>query len=147
MGSTFHSLHYHVVFSTKERRPLLRKEWRERLHAYLGGIARNQEGVAEAIGGVENHVHLLLELKTTHRISDVMRDLKKDSSNWVANNFDRKFAWQEGYAIFSVSASNVEAVRAYIGRQEDHHKKSSFSDELKVLLEKHGVTYDAKYLV
>lgn len=147
MGSTFHSLHYHVVFSTKERRPSLRSEWRARLHAYLGGIIRNQEGVAEAVGGIEDHVHLIASLKTTHRIADVMRDLKKDSSNWVVENFDRQFAWQEGYAVFTVSASNVEAVRDYIGRQEEHHRKATFTDELKALLEKHAVAYDSKYLL
>lgn len=146
MGSTFRSLHYHVVFSTKERRPSLRPEWRNRAHAYLGGIVRNQGGVAEAVGGIEDHVHLLLGLKTTHCLADAMRDLKRDSSNWIAENFDRAFAWQEGYAVFTVSASNVEAVRAYIGRQEAHHCKATFIDELRSLLEKHGVNYDAKYL-
>lgn len=147
MGSTFHSLHYHIVFSTKERRASLRSEWRARRHAYLGGIIRNQEGVAEAVGGVEDHVHLLASSKPTHRIADVMRDLKRGSSNGVADNFDRQFAWQEGYAVFTVSASNTEAVRAYIGRQEEHHKKSGFVDKLKALLEKHGVSYEPNYLV
>ena len=146
MGSTFHSLHYHVVFSTKERRPSLRPEWRDRAHAYIGGIVRNQDGVAEAIGGVEDHVHLLLGLKTTHRISDLMRDLKKDSSTWIADNFSPGFAWQEGYAVFTVSASNVDAVRAYIGRQEEHHRKTTFADELRQFLEKHGVMHDPQYL-
>jgi putative transposase len=145
MGSTYHSLHYHVVFSTKERVPSLRPEWGERVHAYLGGIIRNQGGVPEAVGGVEDHVHLLLGLKTTHWIADVTRDLKKDSSNWITETFERNFAWQEGYAVFTVSASNVEAVRAYIGRQEEHHRKAGFLDELRALLEKHGVNFEGKY--
>ena len=146
MGSTFFSLHYHIVFSTKERRPFIRSEWRDRLHAYLGGIVRNQGGVAEAVGGVEDHVHLLVSLRTTHCLSDFMRDLKKDSSNWAAENFDRAFGWQEGYAVFSVSATHIEPVRAYIAGQEEHHRKANFLDELKTLLEKNGVAYDAKYL-
>lgn len=147
MGSTFFSLHYHVVFSTKERRPLLRSEWRDRLHAYLGGIVRNQGGVAEAIGGVEDHIHLLVSLRTTHCLADLVRDLKKDSSTWTADNFDPEFGWQEGYAVFSVSATHIEPVRAYIAGQEEHHRKANFLDELRNLLEKNGVAYDPKYLV
>ena len=146
MGSTFFSLHYHIVFSTKERRPLMRAEWRDRIHAYLGGIVRNQGGVAEAVGGVEDHVHLLVSLRTTHCIADFMRDLKKDSSNWVTENLERNFSWQEGYAIFSTSSTHVAAVRGYIAGQEEHHRKSNFLDELKALLEKNGVPYDPKYL-
>ena len=146
MGSTFFSLHYHIVFSTKERRPLIRADWRDRLHAYLGGIVRNQASVAEAVGGVEDHVHLLVSLRTTHCLADFVRDLKKDSSNWAAENSDREFAWQEGYAVFSVSATHVAAVRAYIAGQEEHHRKANFVEELKALLEKNDVTYDSKYL-
>lgn len=147
MGSTFFSLHYHIVFSTKERRPTIRPEWRERLHAYLGGIIRNQGGVAEAVGGVGDHVHLLVSLRTTHCLADLMRDLKKDSSNWVAENFDPEFSWQEGYAVFSVSATHVEPVSAYISGQEEHHRQIEFLGELKALLEKNGVQYVSKYLV
>ena len=146
MGSTFFSLHYHIVFSTKERRSFIRADWRDRLHAYLGGIVRNQGGVAEAVGGVEDHVHLLASLRTTHCLADFMRDLKKDSSNWAAENFDRDFAWQEGYAVFSVSATHIEPVRHYIAEQEKHHHKTNFLDELKTLLEKNSVQYDPKYL-
>jgi REP element-mobilizing transposase RayT len=146
MGSTFYSLRYHIVFSTKERRPFIRSEWRERLHAYLGGIIRNQGGVAEAVGGVEDHVHLLASLKTTHCIADLMRDLKKDSSSWAAENFEKDFSWQEGYSVFSVSANHAEAVKGYIATQEAHHRKTNFLDELKTLLEKNGVKYEEKYL-
>ena len=146
MGSTYFSLHYHVVFSTKERRPFIRPEWRERLHAYLGGIVRNQSGVAEAVGGMADHIHLLVSLRTTHCLADFMRDLKKDSSNWAAEHFDRDFSWQEGYAVFSVSATHIEPVQAYLAGQEEHHRRTSFFDELKALLEKNGVSYDQKYL-
>ena len=146
MGSTFFSLHYHIVFSTKERRPFIRAEWRDRLHAYLGGIVRNQGGVPEGVGGVEDHVHLLVSLRTTHCLADFMRDMKKDASNWAAENFDRDFGWQEGYAVFSVSTTHVEPMRAYIAGQEEHHRKTNFLDELKKLLERNGVAYDSKYL-
>jgi putative transposase len=100
MGSTFYSLHYHVVFSTKERRPFIRTEWRARLHEYLGGTIRGLGGVPEAIGGVEDHVHLLISLKTTDAPADLVPELKKASSVWAAENHGSSFGWQEGYAIY-----------------------------------------------
>lgn len=103
-------------------------------------------GVAEIVGGVEDHVHLLASLRPVHRLADVMRDLKKDSTNWVKENFDRRFAWQEGYAAFTVSPSATDAVRNYIAKQEQHHFRHSFVEELKELLEKVGIEYDGKYL-
>ena len=147
MGSTFFSLHYHFVFSTKDRRPLIRAEWRPRMHSYLGGTIRGMNGVAEIVGGVEDHVHLLASLRPVHRIADVMRDLKKDSTNWVKENFEPQFAWQEGYAAFTVSPSATNTVKNYIANQEAHHRKYSFVDELKELLERAGITYDEKYLL
>jgi REP element-mobilizing transposase RayT len=147
MGSTFFSLHYHIVFSTKERRPLMLAEWRPRVHSYLGGIIRGMNGVAEIVGGVADHVHLLASLRPVHRVADVLRDMKKDSSTWVKENFDRSFAWQEGYAAFTVSPSATYSVKKYIANQEAHHAKYSFVDELKGLLEKAGIQYDEKYLL
>ena len=147
MGSTFFSLHYHFVFSTKGRRPLIHAEWRPRMHSYLGGIIRGMNGVAEIVGGVDDHVHLLASLRPVHRIADVMRDMKKDSTNWVKENFEQRFAWQEGYAAFTVSPSATNSVRDYIANQEAHHRKYSFVDELKELLEKAGITYEEKYLL
>ena len=147
MGSTFFSLHYHIVFSTKERRPVIRKEWQPRLHSYLGGIIRGMNGVAESVGGVSDHVHLLASLRPMHCIADVLRDLKKDSTNWIKENFDQAFKWQEGYAAFTVSPSGTGSVRRYIENQEEHHRKQSFIDELKELLEKVGISYDEKFLL
>ena len=116
MGSTFFSLHYHIVFSTKDRRPLIRREWRPRMHSYLGGIVKGINGVAEIVGGVEDHVHLLASLRPVHCLADVLRDLKKNSTNWVKASFDRHFAWQEGYAAFTVSPSATDSVRNYIAK-------------------------------
>ena len=147
MGSTFFSLHYHIVFSTKERRPLIHAEWRPRLYSYLGGIIRGMNGVAEIVGGVDDHVHMLASLRPVHCIADVLRDMKKDSSTWVKENFDRSFLWQEGYAAFTVSPSATESVKKYITNQEVHHAKCSFVDELKDLLEKAGVEYEERYLL
>jgi REP-associated tyrosine transposase len=147
MASTFLSLHYHIVFSTKERRPLIGESWRANLHEYLGGTVRGLGGIPEIIGGVEDHVHLLVGLKATHCLADFMRDLKRASSNWIAENHEKEFAWQDGYAAFTVSVSNCEAVREYIQNQPEHHRKIPFQDELVRLLEKHGVKYDAKFLL
>jgi REP element-mobilizing transposase RayT len=146
VGSTFYSLHFHVVFSTKERRPLIRSEWRPRLHEYLGGTIRGLGQTAEAVGGVEDHVHLLLSLKTTDAPAEVIRELKKASTVWAAANYERLFAWQEGYAIFTVSRTHCPLARGYIARQEEHRRRLPFLDELKQLLQKNGVAYDPKYL-
>jgi REP element-mobilizing transposase RayT len=147
MGSTFYSLHYHWVCSTKERRPYIGADWRARLHEYLGGAIRGLDGVPLKVGGVQDHVHALIGLKPTHCISDFARELKKASSVWAGANHDREFQWQEGYSIFAVSASLMESVRLYIDRQEDHHRKHTFEEELREFLEKHGVNYDPKYLL
>jgi REP element-mobilizing transposase RayT len=146
MGSTFHSLHYHIVFSTKDRQPFIYPEWRPRLHEYLGGTARGLGGVAETVGGVADHVHLLVSLRTTDAPAEFVRELKKASSVWAAENHDAAFAWQEGYAIFTVSSTHCDAVRSYIAGQEEHHRTISFTEELRRVLEKNGVSYDPKYL-
>ena len=140
MSSTHLSLHVHVVFGTKHQRPLIRPEWRERLHAYIGGAARTLEVVPEAVGGVADHVHPLLGLRATHRLADVMRDLKRTSSAWVHDTIgDKEFEWQDGYGAFSVSASLRDTVREYIASQEEHHRKKSFQDEYVELLRRSGV--------
>ena len=147
MPSTFLSLHYHVVFSTKDRRPLLRTDWRAELHDYLGGTVNALGGISQIVGGMTDHVHLLFGLKATHCLADFMRELKKASSKWIVERHDREFAWQDGYAAFSVSASGRDKVRDYIRDQEKHHAQRNYAEELKTLLEKHGVTYDPRYLV
>ena len=147
MGSTFYSLHYHLVFSTKERLPFIRDEWRSLLHEYLGGTVRGLGGVAETVGGVADHVHLLVSLKTTAAPAELVRELKKATSVWAAENHEPRFAWQEGYAIFTVSATHCAAVRHYIAGQGEHHRKVSFAEELQRVLEKNGVSYDPTYLL
>jgi len=147
MPSTYLSLHYHIVFSTKERVPLIDAEWRSRLHEYLGGTVNGLSGFTEGVGGVADHVHLLVGLKSTHCLADFMRELKKASSIWVHDEIGaKKFAWQEGYAAFTVSPTAREAVGNYIARQEEHHRTRSFREELIDLLKKAGVEYDPRYL-
>jgi REP element-mobilizing transposase RayT len=140
-------MHYHIVYSTKERRPFIHDEWRSRLHSYLGGIIRGMSGIAEIVGGVEDHVHLLVSLRPTHRLSDVLRDLKKDSTNWVRVNFARRFTWQEGYSVFTVSPSKLKVVRNYIANQQSHHARLTYIDELKGLLGRAAIEYDERYLM
>ena len=107
--STYSSLHYHLVFSTKHRTNFIHRSWETRLHEYLGGIVKSLDGFPQGVGGVEDHVHLLVGLKTTHRISDFVRELKKGSSVWIHDVIGQaKFAWQEGYSVFSVSANSIE---------------------------------------
>ena len=147
MASTFLSLHYHVVFSTKDRRPFIHTGWRSRLHGYLGGTVNGLDGVSHQVGGVADHVHLFFGLKATHRLADFMRELKKASSLWARTAFEPEFAWQDGYAAFTVSASARERVCEYIQKQEEHHAQRDFASELTGLLEKHGVAYDPRYLL
>lgn len=147
MASTHLSLHYHVVFSTKDRVPDIASAWRERLHAYLGGVVKNVGGVPEAIGGVADHVHLLIGLRATACLADVVRDVKAVSSRWVHDEIGvRTFAWQEGYGAFTVSASQRGAVLEYIARQEEHHRKRSFQEEYIEFLQRSCVEYDSRYL-
>ena len=146
MGSSYVPLHYHIVFSTKERRPFINSRWRASLYEYLGGTVRGLRGVAESVGGVEDHVHLLASLDANHKIKDFLRELKKGSSVWAARHHCPQFAWQEGYAAFTVSASLQGKVSQYIETQEGHHRASTFIDELRRLLKKHGNQYDPKFL-
>ena len=147
MPSTHLSLHYHIIFATKDRRPMIMPEWRERLHAYLGGILREMGAVPEAVGGVADHVHLLVGLKATHCVADVLHDLKRASSQWVHETvMERTFAWQEGYGAFTVSASMRESVRQYIGQQEEHHRTRTFREEYVDFLRKSGVEFEEKYV-
>lgn len=147
MGSTFLSLHYHLVFSTKTREPIIADEWRDRIHEYLGGTIRGLGGQPEGVGGVSDHVHLLVGLRATHCLADVMRELKKASSVWVHQYIGLPtFAWQEGYAAFTVSAPSCPAVQRYIAHQEEHHREQSYVEELIWMLNQAGVEYDPKYL-
>ena len=147
MASTHTSLLYHLVFATKYREPLIAPQWRSRLHEYLGGVTRGLDGTPQGIGGVSDHVHLLVGLKPTHCVSDFMRELKKASSIWVVETIRLpSFRWQEGYGAFTVSASARAQVREYIDQQEDHHRKRTFRDEYLVLLQKSGIEYDERYL-
>lgn len=147
MPSTHLSLHYHIIFSTKERRALINDEWRPNLHAFLGGAIKTLDGIPEAVSGTNDHVHLLVGLRATHRLADVVKDIKTASSRWIHSEMgSRLFAWQTGYGAFTVSVSNLDKVRNYILKQEEHHRKKSFQDEYIKLLKLSQISYDEKYL-
>lgn len=145
---TFTSCYMHCVWSTKERRRLINPGLQERLWPYLGGIARANKMSAIEVGDVEDHVHILLSLPPTLAISKAVQLLKGNSSKWIHESFPehRAFEWQEGYGAFSIGVSGVEATVDYIRRQEEHHRKRTFRDELADFLKKHGMTYEDKML-
>jgi putative NIF3 family GTP cyclohydrolase 1 type 2 len=120
---------------------------RARLHAFLGGSIRTLGGVAEAVGGTSDHVHLLVSLRTTQCLAEVLKDIKQASSAWLHDEIKiQKFAWQEGYGAFTVSPSQHEGVKRYISDQASHHQIRTFQDEYLQLLTKNGVVYDARFL-
>ena len=145
--ATYLSLHYHFVFSTKNRAPIIAESWQTRLHEYLGGTVNGLGGFIQQVGGINDHVHLLVGLKATHCLADFMRELKKASSAWVHEEIgEPNFGWQDNYAAFTVSASARDAVKHYIATQAEHHRRKTFREELIEFLEKSGVKYDPKYL-
>jgi REP-associated tyrosine transposase len=146
MAQTYTRLLYHIVFSTKNREPWIDAVWREELHAYMGGIVRNRKGELLAAGGIPDHIHLLLRLAADRSISDVVRDIKSNSSGWLHDRGVRPFAWQDGYGAFTLSPSAIPSVTAYINNQLEHHRRESFRDEFLVMLHEHEVEYEEKYL-
>ena len=148
MSSTLTNLLYHIVFSTKNRMNLIDSQLRSHLYPYLGGIVRGEKGSVLKINGTSNHVHILLKMPATIPLSEIMRRIKGNSSRWV-NMQSRprsRFAWQRGYAAFSVSESAVGNVSQYIDNQAAHHKTRSFKEELLLLLRKHGISYDERHI-
>jgi REP element-mobilizing transposase RayT len=143
MHSFVSSLH-HCVFATKRREPVLTPAIRERLWPYLGGIARENGMKTLAIGGVADHVHVLLSLPATMSISKAMQLLKGNSSKWIHETFPalRSFAWQEGYGTFSIGVSDIEETRLYISNQEEHHRTRTYREEVITFLERHGLPFD-----
>ena len=143
MSHTYVQNLLHVVFSTKERRKLIPTKSQPRLWGYLAGVCKREKIFAHEIGGMDDHVHMLMQLPPTLSLSDAMLEIKTSSSRWMG----RDFAWQRGFGAFSVSWSNVPAVRRYIQTQEAHHRKMSFDEEFVALLKKHGMEFDPRYVL
>ena len=136
----------HVVFSTKGRAKFIRPSAQGKLWAYIGGICKKEGIFVHAIGGTKDHVHCLLQPPPTQNLAKSIGAIKANSSRWLRET-ERDFAWQEGYAAFSVSASQLSTVNRYVHNQEAHHRKMSFEDEFLALLRKHGVPYDPEFVL
>ena len=146
MPQSYTRLLYHIVFSTKNREPWIDAVWRDELHAYIGGIVRNRKGELLVAGGIPDHIHLLMRLAADRSISDVVRDIKSNSSGWLHERGVMPFAWQDGYGAFTLSPSAIPGVTAYINNQAEHHAKESFRDEFLTMLVESGTEHDPKSL-
>jgi REP element-mobilizing transposase RayT len=136
------------VWGTANREPLIHRSWRDRLHGYIGGILENKKAKLLAAGGIEDHIHVLASLPATMSLSEAASAMKANSSRWIHENVPQSkgFDWQTGYAAFSVSKSAEPRVKRYIECQEEHHRKLKFTQEFVALLERHGISYDERYL-
>ncbi len=135
----------HFVFSTKNREPWIDDTVRDDLHAYIGGIVNNLSGTLLKAGSVEDHVHLLIAHPRTSSPAEVVEAVKTGSSKWIKTKVP-KFYWQSGYGAFSISPSHRRALEAYIAGQREHHRRVTFQDEYRQLLEKYGITFDERYV-
>jgi REP element-mobilizing transposase RayT len=136
-----------MVFSTKDRRPYLGDEVLPRVQRYIGGIVNQKNAAALAVGGMSDHVHLLVRAHQQTSIADLARDVKASSSRWIHDTLGiAEFGWQNGYGAFTVSASQMSRAQRYIENQAEHHRTRDFSSELKALLRAHGIAYDPTYL-
>jgi len=148
MPGTHTKLLYHFVFSTKHRQPLITEDVEARLHEYMGGIVRSMSGVAIRIGGMPDHIHMLVRWRTDETLATLMRTVKARSSAWIHDTFPtlRAFACQHGYAAFTVSESQVDMVESYIARQAEHHRKRTFQEELLDFLRAHRIQFDERHI-
>jgi putative transposase len=148
MPQSYASLNCHVIFSTKNRAPLIDTAFQPSLFAYMGGVLKDIDCVLMAAGGMPDHVHLLVSMSREIAVAPMVRTIKANSSKWVHETFSQRsdFAWQAGYGAFSVSHSNLDAVRAYLQNQAEHHRVRTFQEEFVEFLRKHEVEYDERYL-
>ena len=148
MANTFTQIHIQLVFAVKYRHGLIEKTWNDRLHRYITGIIQQNDHKLIQINSQPDHIHILLGLRTHQAIAALVKNVKTESTKWIKQNGFCKtpFAWQEGYGAFAYSKSHVYRVIRYIQNQEIHHRKQSFLDEYRLMLDKHKIPYDEKYL-
>jgi REP element-mobilizing transposase RayT len=149
MSQSLAQIYLHIVFSTKDRYPfLIHPAIREEVHKYLGGTCNNLGCPVLCVGGVANHVHILCRFGRTIEVADLLKELKRESSQWVKTKAPNlsKFYWQNGYGAFSLSPAHVEPIRLYIANQEEHHRKETFQDEYRRLLRRYDLEWDERYV-
>ncbi len=148
MASTFSQIYIQLVFAVKDRNSLINTQWEEQLYKYITGIVRNKEQKMLAINGMPDHIHFLIGMKPSCCLSDLIREIKKSSNDFVKEKkfTPFKFQWQEGYGAFSYSHSGLSTVINYIMNQKQHHKKKSFREEYLEFLEKFQIEYKPEYL-
>lgn len=146
MPHTYTNLIFHIVFSTKQRFPFIKPEFEERFYEYIGGTMRALGGICLEIGGVEDHIHILVKLKPTLDVAKLLERMKPSVTKWARSTIHPKFEWQNGYGAFTVGESQIPAVRRYIQNQKQHHKQATFENEFKELLAKAGIEYDERFL-
>ena len=148
MANTYTQIYIHIVFAVKHRDALISSSWKERLHKYITGIIQNQGHKLIAINTMPNHAHIFVGLKPDITLSDLVRDIKRDSTNFVNNEIQLhgKFGWQEGFGAFSYSHSQIDSVVKYILNQEEHHRRTTFKEEYEALLKEFAVKYDNRYV-
>jgi REP element-mobilizing transposase RayT len=149
MPDTYSKIYIHIIFSVKERQPLVLKSFRSELFSYIGGIIKNKDQKPIIINGTADHIHILAGIKPDKSISDLVREIKSNSSKFINEKkyLQSKFQWQEGFAAFSYSESQVNKVAEYIKNQEEHHKKKTFSEEYLDFLKKFNVEYNEAYVL
>lgn len=148
MANTYTNLLYHIIFSTKNRLPLIQLPWQQKLYQYVGGIIRGERCVLLEIGGMPDHVHIVAKCKSDTAVSNLLRCVKANSSKWFNEQLEnkQKFAWQDGYGAFTISESRLNDVIKYIRNQEVHHHKKTFQEEYLDFLKQHHVDFDEQYL-
>jgi REP element-mobilizing transposase RayT len=148
MANTYTQIYLHVVFAVKHRDALISSSWKERLHKYITGIIQNQGHKLIAINTMSNHAHIFIGLKPDIALSDLVRDIKKNSTNFVNNEIRLrgKFGWQEGFGAFSYSHSQIDSVVRYIRNQEEHHRRKTFRVEYETMLKDYAVEYNDRYI-
>ena len=148
MANTYTQIHIQAVFAVQNRQSLIRDEWKDDLYKYITAIIQNNDHKLLQINGVPDHVHILFGLRPVQSLSEMMKQVKQDSSKWINQNrlARDKFSWQEGYGAFSYSKSQLPRVIKYIQNQDKHHKTRTFRDEYLALLKTHGIDYDERYI-
>ena len=148
MAGTFSQIYVHIVFAVKGRTNLLKKPWREYIFKYMAGIIKNKNQKPIIVNGVSDHVHLLIGLKPNMRLSDLVRDVKNNTTNFINENsfINYEFSWQKGYGAFSCSHNQLNGLYTYILSQEQHHRKKSFREEFENFLKRYEIEHDEKYL-